>query len=282
MKTERIEMIIELNKEKIKALEDVVKSHDFTIFLKFTSTFKGFEIPNLDNEVKMSVLRRLSAENWRDVPCFTEFWAWFRKKHGMHLATQICKHMFPEDTKTCQYMVNCMRASTSHDWWNHIKARVYKKWCSILTEMQAVYAVVEGCKKQKLNWKVAASAELDAMGVDFVIITKDEAIPVQIKKDSFHQQISHKQNSKENLSRFDITKKATALIQKEIAKNKLNVTVVEGLLLKYGLPQKGTPAYDYLAHYGNNFVYFDYKKLVAKLQSVLLKNKDSSDIKLAI
>ena len=278
-------MIIELNSSKIKALENVIKTHDFKTFLGFTSKFRGFEIPNLDNEVKMSVLRRLSTENWRDVPCFTSFWAWFRKKHGMQLATQICKHMFPENEKTCQSMINCMRNSTSHDWWNHIKARVYKKWCSILTEMQAVYAVVSGSKKLGLDWRVIASAPLDAMGVDFIIITKDSAIPVQIKKDSFHQQISHKQNNKENLSRFDITKKAMKLINEEIIKNKFQITVSESLLLKYALPNKDTPAYDYLGHFPNNFVYFDHKKLVEKLHEVLVLNKNAANdeyVKLAI
>lgn len=258
-------MLINLNNEKIKSHEVVIKSHDFKTFLGFTSQYRGFEIPNLDQTVKMSVLSRLSTANWREVPAFTSFWAWFRKKHGMHLAEQICSHMFPQDEKTRQHMINCMRNNKSHDWWNHIKARVYKMWCSILTEMQAVYAVLEGSKKNNLDWKVFASAELDSLGVDFVIITAHKAIPVQIKKDSFTKQINHKQNNKENFSRFDLTKKAHRLLSQCLEKEAIDVEIDECLLLKYGLPINGKPAYSYLSHYENNFVYFKPENLVASI-----------------
>ena len=263
-------MIIELNADKISALENIIKTHDFSIFLGFTSSHRGFEVPNLDQDVKLSVLTRLSTENWRDVPCFTSFWKWFKTKHGTQLAKQISQHMFPKDERSRVYMVNCMRNNQSHDWWDHIKARVYKKWCSILTEMQAVYAVVNGSKDLELDWKVLASAQLDAMGVDFVIIAGDKAVPVQVKKDSFHQQISHKQNNKENFSRFEVNKKSTKLIQEELDKEKLNkVTITQAILLKYALPKSGKPAYDYLGHFQNGFVYFNHINLVVELNSLI-------------
>lgn len=272
-------MIIELDANKISALENIIKNHDFSIFLGFTSAHRGFEVPNLENDVKLSVLTRLSTENWRDVPCFTSFWKWFKTKHGTQLAKQICQHMFPKDEKTRSYMVNCMRNSQSHDWWDHIKARVYKKWCSILTEMQAVYAVVNGSQDLGLEWKVLASAQLDAMGVDFVIIAGDKAVPVQVKKDSFHQQISHKQNNKENFSRFETNKKSTKLIQEELNKEKLNhVSIENGILLKYALPKYGKAAYDYLGHFQNGFVYFNHINLVSELKDLIEYDYESVTI----
>ena len=263
-------MIIELNAKKIAALENIIKTHDFSTYLGFTSMHRGFEVPNLDNEIKLSVLTKLSTENWREVPSFISFWKWFKTKHGTHMAKQISRHMFPKDEKFRTYMVNCMKNKISHDWWDHIKARVYKKWCSILTEMQAVYAVVYGSEKLSLNWHVLASAQLDAMGVDFVIIANGKAIPIQVKKDSFHQQIHHKQNNKENFSRFDMTKKALKLIQAELDKVKMgSVEIDKGLLLKYGLPKSGKMAYDYLGHFPNGFVYFDRIRLVQELELVI-------------
>lgn len=262
-------MIIQLNKEKIQGLENVIKSHDFKTFLGFTSTFRGFEGPNLDNQVKMSLLKKLSTENWRDVPCFVSFWDWFRKKHGMQLATQICTFMYPKDEKERQKNINRMRNCSSHDWWDHIKARVYKKWCSILTEMQAVYAVVAGSSTAKLKWDVVASAELDALGVDFVVVTDQAAYPIQIKKDSYSKASMHKQNNCENLSRFSITKKAQKLLEEELNKHYDNMPIEQGILLKYALPHKNQPAYPYLNHFANNFVYFEPKKLIQNLTPII-------------
>lgn len=262
-------MLIEMNKSKIKELENVIKTHDFAAYFGFTRQYRGFEIPNLNNEVKMSVLRRLSTENWRDVPCFTDFWEWFRKKHGMQLAEQICTHMFPTDEVTAKYMANCMRNKRSHDWWNHIKARIYKTWCSILTEMQAVYAVVHGASQMDEEWGILASSDLDAAGVDFVVVTKKCAIPVQVKKDSFHQVISHKQNGSDNFTLFNVTKRAQKMIEKELTKNKIDACIQDGLLLKYGLPENDKPAYPYLKQYPNNFVYFDSRKLVSYLKDAM-------------
>lgn len=262
-------MIIKLNKEKIQSLENVIKSHDFKTFLGFTSTYRGFEGPNLDNTVKISLLKKLSTENWREVPCFVSFWEWFRKKHGMQLATQICTFMFPKDEKERQKNINRMRNCSNHDWWDHIKARVYKKWCSILTEMQAVYAVVVGAAQSKLFWDVVASSELDALGVDFVIVTDNCSYPIQIKKDSYQKASMHKQNTSENLSRFSITKKAEKLLEQELSKHYTSMPISQGILIKYALPQKNQPTYEYLNHFPNNFVYFDPKKLISHLTPII-------------
>ena len=262
-------MIIQLNSEKIIALEDIIKEHEFAKFLGFTAKFKGFEVCNFYKEIKMSVLSKLSPENWREVPDFKNFSAWFKKLHGTAASRQICKYMFPDDDKSAKYMQNCMRGNTNHDWWKHIEARLYKMWCSILTEMQAVYAVVSGAEAFGLNWKVIASAELDSYGVDFMIVTETSAIPVQIKKDSYHhQQAQGKQNGKENFSRFNVTKKALKSIEQELVKAKITVNVESGLLVKYGLFKKGVSPYEYLEQFGNGFVYFNSIKLVQSLNEI--------------
>lgn len=264
-------LIVDVNEKKSDALEEVIKNHPFKEYLGFTKKYKGFEIPNLNNEIKLSVLKKLSAENWREVPAFAVFWDWFKKNHGTAISKQICNHLFPGDESFRTYMVNCMRAQPNHDWWSHIKARVYKMWCSILTEMQAVYAVLYGSKKLNLGWKVLASARLDAMGIDMMFVANEHVYPIQIKKDSYHQQAQHKKNAHENFSRFVLNKKVTNFIFAELKKEKMDSFILEeGILLKYDLPdKKGNDTYDYLGHFENGFVYFDRIRLVKSLQKII-------------
>ena len=107
----------------------------------------------------------------------------------------------------------------------------------------------------------------------------NKAVPVQVKKDSFHQQISHKQNNKENLSRFEANKKSTKLIQEELSKEKLTeVTIENGILLKYALPKSGKAVYDYLGHFQNGFVYFNHINLVSELKELIENNCEAMTV----
>jgi len=160
-------------------------AHPFQDYMGFTTMYRGFEVPNLEEDIKMSLLYKLSPSNSLEIPCFHDFWVWFRKNHGMKLATQMSKYLFPGEDPEGQKTINKMRNNKSHAFWNHIKARIYKKWCSIVTEAQCVYATVQGIEKESLNWKVLASAELDAVGIDFVIVNEEEVLPIQIKKNSY-------------------------------------------------------------------------------------------------
>jgi hypothetical protein len=260
-------MQIKFNAEKIKDFTKMLDDHSFNEFRGFTSRYRGFEVPNLNEDVKMKILHKLSASNYLQIPSFKDFWVWFKKNHGMTLVGQMCEHLFPapEDMRDRQKMINVVRNNRSHAFWMHIKARIYKKWCSIVTEAQCVYATLQGVMKNNLDWKVFASAELDAIGIDFVIANEFEVVPIQIKKDSFSFYAKHKKNGSENLMRFDLTKKAERILKREMEKNKVDMPIASGMLLKYGLMESGRLPYEYLSQYENGFVYFRGEKLVAML-----------------
>jgi hypothetical protein len=258
-------MQIKYNKEKINELSEMLLAHPFQDFRGFTSMYRGFEVPNLTEQVKMKILHKLSPSNCLQIPCFNDFWNWFKKNHGMTLVTQMCEFLFPEDDNESIKMINRVRSNKNHAFWKHIKARVYKKWCSIVTEAQCVYATLEGLENTQNGWKVFASAELDAIGIDFAIADESQVIPIQIKKNSFSSYSKNKKNSDENLSRFSLTKKAAKVLEKEMTKNNMNVEISEALLLKYGLGEKGQLPYEYLDQFDNGFVYFKGEKLISTL-----------------
>jgi hypothetical protein len=258
-------MQIQFNPTKASELSEMLLIHSFDVYRGFTSKYRGFEVPNLTEEVKMKILHKLSPSNYLKIPPFEQFWNWFKKHHGMTLVAQMCEFLFPEDEDECQKMINRVRSNKDHSFWKHIKARVYKKWCSIVTEAQCVYAAVQGVESTKKDWKVFASAELDGIGIDFVIVNDEEVVPIQVKKDSFSAYSKNKKNTDENLTRYNLTKKAAKILEKEMAKNKVVKPMGRGLLLKYGLMNGGSLPYEYLAQYNNGFVYFKGEKLVNTL-----------------
>lgn len=260
-------MQIQYNPTKASELSEMLLIHSFDVYRGFTSKYRGFEVPNLTEEVKMKILHKLSPSNYLKIPPFEQFWAWFKKNHGMMLVGQMCEFLFPEDEEECQKMINRVRSNKDHAFWKHIKARVYKKWCSIVTEAQCVYATVAGIDSSERDWKVFASAELDAIGIDFVIVNDTEVVPVQIKKDSFSAYSKNKKNTEENLNRYNLTKKALKVLEKEMTKNKIEKPVASGLLLKYGLMNGGSLPYEYLAQYNNGFVYFKSDRLMETLEN---------------
>jgi hypothetical protein len=218
-------MFIYFNSEKIEDFTNVIFAQDFSQYRGMTSKYRAFEDPNLPDDIKMSVLKKLSVTNHLELPNFENFWVWIKRKHGTALSIMLAKFIAPNDGKMAAYLKNAMSHKTDHDLWLHIKARVYKKWCSIVTEMQCVYAVVEGVKKLNLNWEVIASPELDAIGIDFAIVINTENkkvfYPIQIKKDSFSVYAQQKHNAKENFDIVELKKKAIGIIEAEM--KKLNI-----------------------------------------------------------
>lgn len=258
-------MQIQFNQEKIREFNDMLHNHSFNDLRGLTARYRLFEVQNLTEDVKMKMLHKLSASNYLQIPSFNSFWAWFRKNHGMALVGQFCESMFPDDPDDCQKMINRVRSNANHAFWSHIKARIYKKWCSIVTEAQCVYATLQGLEKTQMNWKVFASADLDSAGIDFIIVNEKEIVPIQIKKDSFSMYARSKKNGDENLARFEISKKSRNAILKEMKKAKIDFPIAKGLLLKYGLADSGKLPYEYLSTHENGFVFFKDEKLISVL-----------------
>lgn len=275
LKSDGANMQIQYNQDKIKEFSKMLLAHPFHEYRGFTSMYRGFEVPNLNEEIKMKILHKLSPSNYLQIPCFKDFWDWFKKNHGMAMVAQMCEFLYPGNDPECQKTINRVRNNKNHAFWSHIKARIYKKWCSIVTEAQCVYSVVRGVKKANFDWKVFASAELDAIGIDFVIVNEHEVVPIQIKKNSFSAYARNKKNTDDNLSRYNLTKKAVKILSKEMEKNKIEQPIGQGLLLKYGLMEGGNLPFDYLEQFDNGFVYFNSQKLINTL-SMCFTSQDAT------
>jgi hypothetical protein len=238
-----------------------------------TTMYGAFEAPNLPPEIKLSLLKKLSVTNHLDLPSFEKFWTWIKEKHGTELSSILAKFIVPGDEKLSNHLKNAMRNNKKHDLWMHIKARVYKKWCSIVTEMKCVYAIVQGAKEQSFNWNVIASPELDSIGIDFAIlvIENNEKIiyPFQIKKDSYNVYAQQKHNSKENFEIIPMKKKPTQEMEAELKKIKVKATIMPLTILKYGLAKNNKLPYDYLDISENGFVYYHSERLVKEINSHL-------------
>lgn len=267
-------MKIPYEKKRIMAFSKMLLAHPFDELRGLTSSYRAFEEPDLSAVMKDSFLRKLSVANPLCLPSFTNFWEWVRKNHGMALVGQMCAFLFPGDDPEFKKMVNRVRANKEHAFWKHIKARVYKKWCSIMTEAQCVYAMLTGIEKAGLDWSILASAELDGVGIDFVLVTAHQAIPVQIKKDTYSRYAVTKKNSMENFGRFDIRGKAMATLKKHLKDAKFEGHIEQAMILKYGLKDRVTKKlpYSYLGEFSNGFVYFKSDAIVASIEEIINRN----------
>ena len=263
-------MKIEYNAEKISKFSQVLMNHSLESFA-YLSKYHCFEHMNLTEEVKMKMLRKMSVCNRNGVPDFAMFWEWARTNFGMVLAEQLASFIYPDDEKMATYTMNQLRSSRSHSLWKHIESRFYKKWCSILTEGQCVYAVSRAIWKKGLDWSVLASPELDAVGVDFVLVLEDSVVPVQIKKDTFSRYASNKKNYEDNFARYPMTKRALKVLLAELDSLKIEKDIGQMMLLKYALPDDGLLPYDYLSVFKNGFVYFKGEKLINIFHSIFEK-----------
>lgn len=267
-------MKVVYNQEKIDKFSEVVFSQNFTQYYGMTNTYKNFEDQNLTPLIKASVLKKLSVTNHLNVPSFEDFFDWIRKKHGTELSIILSRFIFPKDDKLFNYLKNSMRNDRNHELWMHVKARIYKKWCSIVTEMQCVYAIVQGVDNLDLDWDIIVSPELDSIGIDFVVVKYQDgeniAYPIQIKKDSFSVYAQKKYNALENFDKVTIKKKALAQLTQELNKQKITANIQDITILKYGVTSSADLPYEYLKRAPNGFVYYDADLLVKALNLHLI------------
>lgn len=258
------DMIITYNHSTIKNFAEMAWAHNFAAYSHLFN-FKGFEEPNLTDDIKEAFLMKLNTSNPDGIPSFETFWSWVENNYGVDLAKIMCDYNYSTKDEANRTLSTMMRNS-KHESWVHIQARVYRKWCSIITEAQCTYAILRGIDKLNLNWKVISSPEMDGMGIDLAVVTPHQAVPIQIKKNTASKFSKDKDNSAENFSRKTLYSNA-ARVFKEQLKN-FNQPQKDILIVKYGLSDNKTNQlpYDYLKTAPNNFVYFDGEKIVTSLE----------------
>ena len=266
-------MKIEYDKDKINNFYNVIKEHDFTSFLGLTRQYQLFEVPNLTKEMTLILLEKLNPSNNDKILGFNDFWNWYIDNLGKETVALLAEYMYPSKSKNYENIVDSMLSDRENELWEHIRARVYKKWCSIMTETQCVYGMLEYIQNNNKNWKIVSSPKLDSAGVDFIVVA-NSAIPIQIKMLSHSKIAMSKKNNEPNLSLEEIRKSKMSIVQQqlqEVGYNGLNVE--KSILVKYGLKDRsGGFPFDYLKQHENGFVYFDTNILMKHLSSHIERN----------
>lgn len=252
-------MKIQYSKEKINNFHEIIKDHDFTSFLGLTKQYQLFEVPNLTKDMTLVLLEKLNPSNQGEILSFDDFWKWYKKNLGQETVEILAEHMYPSKSKNYEAIVKNMLSDHTDELWEHLRARVYKKWCSIMTETQCVYGMLEYIQANNKNWEIVSSPKLDSAGVDFIIVAKT-ATPVQIKMLSHSKIAMSKKNNEPNLSLEEVKKGRMSIVQQELKGVGYDESLVVGksVLVKYGLKDRqGNFPFDYLKQHDNGFVYFD-------------------------
>ncbi len=252
-------MKIQYDKAKINNFHEIIKQHDFTSFLGLTGQYKLFEIPNLTKDMTLVLLEKLNPSNKGEILSFDDFWKWYKKNLGKETVELLAEHMYPSKSTCYEIIVSNMMSDHKDELWEHLRARVYKKWCSIMTETQCVYGMLEYIQANNKNWEIVSSPKLDSSGVDFIIVAQS-ATPVQIKMLSHSKIAMSKKNNEPNLSLEEVKKGRMTIVQQELKDVGYaeNFQVGKSILVKYGLKDRqGNFPFDYLKQHDNGFVYFD-------------------------
>jgi hypothetical protein len=274
-------MKIQYDKDKINNFHEVIKQHDFTSFLGLTNKYKLFEDPNLSPEMVLVLLEQLNPSNSGKILTFNDFWKWYKDNLGKKTVELLAQHMYPSKSKKYELVISTMMKNQDDELWEHLRARVYKKWCSIMTETQCVYSMLEYIEENNKKWEIVSSPKLDSKGVDFIIVAKT-AVPIQVKMLTRSRIAAGKKNNLPNLSLEELKKGKLELVSKEL-KNigySEELEIGKSILVQYGLKDRdGTFPFDYLKQHDNGFIYFDANILMKQL-SEHIENKQPKKLRI--
>ena len=256
-------MKIAYNYSTIKKFSDMLFAHNFDSYEKIFQ-FNKFLEPELNDSILEAFLTKLSISNSQGIVCFEDFWLWVQRNYGEELSQQFCEYNFSEKSEAHKHLFLMIENHNYADW-NHIKARAYKIWHSVLTQAQCSYAVLRGIDKAQKNWSIISSPELTCCGIDLAILTDTQAIPININK---HLYAKDKKENIANLSRFKLGNKTSNIFKKNTSRYVQNPADL--LILNYEAKIMGENiSYDYLQFSRNNFVFFDGEKTLACIETAI-------------
>ena len=257
-------MKIAYNYSTIKKFANMLFAHDFDAHEKIFQ-FNKFLEPALNESIEDAFLTKLSISNPQGIACFEDFWIWVQKNYGEELSQQFCEYNFSDKSQAHKHIF-VMIENHKHIDWNHIKARAYKVWYSVLTQAQCSYAVLRGIDKAQKNWSVISSPELSSYGIDLAILTDTQAVPININK---HIYANDKKEHIENLSRFKLGSRTLSVFKKNTARYVQKPADL--LILNYEAKKimGENISYDYLQASRNNFIFFDGEKTLACVEKAI-------------
>lgn len=257
-------MKISYNYSTIKKFADMLFSHNFDSYEKIFQ-FDKFLEPQINSSIEDAFLSKLNVSNPQGIVCFEDFWLWVQTNYGEELSQQFCEYNFSEKIQAHKNIF-VMIENHKHVDWNHIKARAYKIWYSVLTQAQCSYAVLRGIDKAQKNWAIISSPELTSCGIDLAILTDTQAIPININK---HLYAKDKKEHIANLSRIKLGNQTLNVFKKNTSRYVQQPADL--LVLNYEAKKimGDNISYDYLQSSSNNFVFFDGQKTLACVEKAI-------------
>ena len=152
-------------KERFLKFDSFVKTIDLE---KYRLKYAHLKIVEMDLPRNIQALKTLYKYYWQevdlnDIPDFDRYYELYYNEHkndieAFRIKTEMCPHCFAKG----------------------LKARIYRTWASIVTQIHAGY--VAECVFGKGS--VTMNEDLDHQGKDFVITYKGKILPIQVKKES--------------------------------------------------------------------------------------------------
>lgn len=151
--------------EKFNKFDNFVKTINLD---DYRLKYAHLKIVEMDLPRNIQALKTLYKYYWdeidlNNIPDFDTYYELYYNEHkddieAFRIKTEMCPHCFSKG----------------------LKARIYRTWASIITQIHAGY--VAECVFGKNS--VLMSEELDHQGKDFVITFNNKTLPIQVKKES--------------------------------------------------------------------------------------------------
>lgn len=150
---------------RLEKFDNFVKKIDLN---KYRKEYAHIKIVEMDLPRDIQALKTLYKYYWKDVnlnniPSFEDYYKLYYNEHKNEIEA------FRIKTEMCS---NCFNKG--------LKARIYRTWASIITQIHAGYVAESIFGKNSVDM----NDELDHQGKDFIIKYKGKTFGIQIKKES--------------------------------------------------------------------------------------------------
>lgn len=142
-----------------------------------------------------------------------------------------------------------------------LKARIYRTWCSLITQIHAAYVAEEVFGKEC----VYQSTKLDKNKIDILVEYKGRSLKVQIKKETWRREIRRMSDPKEKAKDLIYLKYYVPSSSKEYAKPRGRNKRLKGWARQF---VAFSPRGGFLDRFNNGFIVFTKKKFEAYKEKI--------------
>jgi len=236
--------------ENFGILDSFLKNLDLESIRNKYHQLKMFENIDFDKSEKKHFLIEMDKYKFGSVMEFDDFCDVFIAKNKKSLRNKMVNAIAPNTDVFGEARKNVSNQLIQPNammffMWQHIRARIYRMWFSVLTEMHAAMGADLVSKGKGIEHSIVNHVDLDVVGIDFVVIRGDNAYPCQIKKESFSKVARGKDNSKENFARKTLNDRAIVEFNRVLNKvvEKKDWIIHKSCVIKYGVVAKDNMFY---------------------------------------